>query len=258
MKRLSKRTRNLVFSVVLLLIIAVGVVVAVQTRKRIEESAFSYEDLFTMKVRYDEFTLISEYEQPSFDPTAPRYITAGNFNLLKEKITLDDVYDYADLIVKVKATNDRAFSFQSILTKVVVLEVYKGDQSLKSDEIYVFEWAEIGLLNEVLSREGYNIMNAEDAYYLFLSRRPMPDGYLYTEKDEKTYLLANVYLGKYNETVCPDIELLPSLESLIEWDDFPKYQEVRGWDILPTSMEHMDFYLSNREKALELLGVGIR
>ena len=256
MKKLSRAKLSLIFIVVLLLLIAFGAVLALQTRNQLAESAFTFSDVNNMKIDYWQSVFVSELEPTPYDANEPRYTDAGNFNLIRTGITASDVYDYADLVVKVKATDDRSFSFRSILTKVIITEVYKGDRSVKSDEIYVYEWAEISLLRSYSPHgPSYNIMNTGDEYYLFLSRRPMPDGYIYTKKDQSEYLLANVYMGKFNVETSKEMQVLPDPESLIDWDQVPDYQEVKSWDILPITHDQIEDYLSNREDALALLHI---
>ena len=132
MTGISRRVQLILFVVLLSLILLAGVAVAVQTRMRISRSAFTFADVETMKVnvRWD----ASEYDA-AYDPSEPAYTAAGNFSVAKGGITMSDVYERADLIVKVKATDDRSFAYQSILTKVGIIEVYKG--SPDRSEIYI-------------------------------------------------------------------------------------------------------------------------
>ncbi len=251
MKRISIRTKFALFIVTLTLILASGVGIALQTRKTIQDTAFTFDDVKKMKVRYFDNDLPSEEMHP-YDPAEPMDTDAGNFYLNNNGISVNDVYDRSDLIVKVQATDDRSFLFSCILTKVTVLDVFKGNQSLKSSDIYVYEWAQIDATNFLLPNGTYNIMNTGDAYYLFLNRMPMPQGYNYSPKEMKTYLLANVYMGKYNVEVCDDMKVLPQVSEI---NELPDYSAVKEWDILPVRDTQLETYLDNREAALLLLGI---
>jgi hypothetical protein len=255
MIKISAKVQFISFIALLPMIISIGVVIAVQTRTKINNSVFTFEDVKTMKVHinYD-----VSFFNIDYDPTIPTRTAAGNFSTAKGNITMPDVYNRADLIVKAKATDDRSFAYESILTKVEVLEVYKGSLSL--NEIYVYECAQVDLMMMLYPNYGcYNIMNTGDEYYLFLNCRIMPDGYKYTEKDRATVLLTNVHLGKYNVKVSKNINLFEEPENIISWEDFvaasPSYQQVADWDILPVELEQIDFYMNNRKEALIILKI---
>ncbi len=254
MKHLSGRTRLAIFIVTLTLILVFGVGIAVQTRKAIQDTAYTFEDVKKMKVRYDVYGLPSD-ETPLYDPAEPVDTLAGNFYINNNGISMNDVYDRSDVIVKVQATDERSFLYSSILTKVTVLDVYKGDQQLKSGDIYVYEWAQVDAMNFLLLNGTYNIMNTGDSYYLFLSRLPMPRGYNYTPKEMRTYLLTNVYMGKYNVKVCDEMKVLPRAVELNDVSEFPGYSAVKRWDILPVLNKQLEIYLDNRKAALVLLGI---
>lgn len=254
MKHLSGRMRLVIFIVTLTLILVLGVGIAVQTRKVIQDTAYTFEDVKKMKVRYDVNNLPSD-ETPTFDPAESVDTPAGNFYTNNNGISMNDVYNRSDVVVKVQATDDRSFLYSSILTKVTVLDVFKGDQRLKSSDIYVYEWAQIDTMYFLQPNGTYNIMNTGDTYYLFLSRLPMPQGYNYTLKEMKIYLLTNVYMGKYNVEVCDDMKVLPRAIELNDVSELPDYSAVKRWDILPVLNKQLENYFDNRKAALELLGI---
>ena len=261
MKSISRRSWIMMFCATSLLLIAIGVTIAVQARKKIVESAFTFDVIKENKVGVSYDNDINNVI--TYDPDANAGYDFGNFRRAKKNITMQEVYERADIIVKAEATNDRAFEYRSILNKMIVTEIYKGDQSLISSEIYVYEYMypDFQLMLQTYSGgDGYNIMNTGDEYYLFLSRRPMPDGYIFTEKDKKTYLLTNVHMGKYKVVVCKDMKVLTPSEVIIEdtrefLSASPDYQNVKDWDILPMKSEQLVFYLSHRKEALELLKI---
>ena len=255
MKKVSLPIWRVLFCIAFLLIIAFGLRTALQIRKKIDATAFTFENVKAMKVNinysYDEADTIA------YDPAAPEGYSTANFNLAKGNVTMQDVYERSDLIVRAKATDDRSFAYSSILTKAMITEVYKGDQSLKSQGIYVYEYMFPDLmlmLSHNNGGDGYNIMNTGAEYYLFLNLRPMPDGYIYSEKDRKTFLLTNVHLGKYKVSVSEDMKVLVPPK---ETKDFtlPDYEQISDWDILPVRSEQIDFYLRHRKEALELLDI---
>lgn len=257
MKRLSRRGWLSLFAAALALILGAGVAIAFQARSALARSAFTFDDLQKSKVYINDDGEAAIY----YDPQAPAGYTAANFSLAKGNVTVAEVYDRAEVIARVRATGDRSFAYNATLTKGVVTAVYKGDPSLVSQEIYVYEAMAPNyflMWQPLDGAAGYHLMNTGDEYYLFLNRRPMPEGYRYTPKDLKTYLLTNVHLGKYKADVCAELKVLtPPQAAEAEWmDALPAYQQVKAWDILPVHQDQIAAYLSNRREALRLLGAG--
>lgn len=256
MMRLSTRVKLITFFAVLLATIAIGVLIAININRAIKSTVFTFDSVINMKVNYDYwYPMESAQDMPTinYDNSAPIYTTAGNFQINKHNISVLDVYNHAELIIKAKATNDRSFGYDSIKTKVIIQEVYKGNTD--QEEIYVYEWSSVNIMNMLQNNDVYNIMNTDDEYYLFLIRRPMPEGYKLTAKNETEYVLANVYMGKYKVEVYDNMRLLPPRESLSSLDELPTYQEIKEWDILPVKSEQIGYYMNNRKEALFLLGI---
>lgn len=170
----------------------------------------------------------------------------------KQGVSQYEIYKNSDLVIKVTATKNRQFKFNSLLTMVKVDQVYKGDYKLVGQNIYVYEWATIRMFNNYLvyqSKDGYNAMNIGDQYYLFLKFNKMPDKYKYSNDELRTYLLTNIYNSKFNVVVCENMKLLPKNDILNK----KKYGDIKAWDILPTKQEQIQQYLSNRKIVLSLL-----
>jgi hypothetical protein len=169
-------------------------------------------------------------------------------------VSVNETLKNSDLVVKVTVTNNRKYKFDSILTMAKVDQVYKGNHELINQYIYIYEWSTIRLFNNNLvyqSKDGYNIMNAGDQYYLFLKFNKMPDKYKYSDDDLRTYLLTNIYNSKYKVIVCEDMKVLPQEEI----KNKKNYGDIKAWDVLPIGQEQIEQYLSNRKIVLSLLKI---
>lgn len=103
---------------------------------------------------------------------------------------IEDLTNLADSIVLVSTTSDRTNYNQSILTKVKVLDVLKGNMARKTEYLYVYEPNNFKYNTTYYSLYGYNIMQIDKNYLLFLERLKVPDDYKYKKMK---ILLINQY-----------------------------------------------------------------
>lgn len=236
MKIISFINNKKIFIFLWAAIIAISLIIAFNQRSIINES--------------QNYRIVDETEI-SYGVFSPFQISE-NWFYEDENASQADVLTNSDLIVRVSASGNRKFKHDSILSEVSVEEVYKGNKDLLGKSIYVYEWATVHMRDNRLiyiSKDGYNMMNDSEQYYLFLKFNQMPEQYNYSEEDKLTYLLTNIYKSKYNVNTNRDMGILPENQM----ENTRNYGYVKLWDIIPTSEEQIERYLSNRENALKLL-----
>lgn len=190
----------------------------------------------------ESMTLRSSKEVYSLDADSP-YVDQNR--------SMQELYDSCDLAVKVTALDEREAKYESILTSVKVDEVYKGDAALKDKKIYVYEYAMIFMFDNeyVIDTYGgtYNIMNPGDQYYLLLDFNDMPEGYEYSAKDKSTYLISNLYYGKFS---CEDASLTAFRAE--EANQLP-YNDVKKCAIIAKDSEEIQNYNLRRNDLLNII-----
>ena len=163
---------------------------------------------------------------------------------------MEELYDASDLVVKVRVLGERKAEYEAILTKTKVLEVYKGEESLLNQDIYVYEYASIDIIDEkfsILLSRACNLMQENNEYYLLLDFLQKPEGYDYDEISGKTYLLNNICYGKFStkEYATEDLNM--------ELYDGIVYGEIRNLDVLYDDQDKTDSYYCKRLDFLTLI-----
>lgn len=148
---------------------------------------------------------------------------------------LEQLEKISPVIVKVKVDSDssREIYEEATLTKVNVKEVFKGN--LDKESIYVFEPFYILTDPPIIinSLDGYNLMNTESEYILFL--RDMKDSN-YTP-DDTIYMPTTTLLSKYSIN-----NTLLKLNSAKLINDEVKYYNVKGLDIINNNLKDIEKY----------------
>ena len=106
----------------------------------------------------------------------------------------------SDLVARVGNPRNHTVYDMGVLTEVTVKEVYKGDQALAGESVYIHEPSSVnpyGQHPSVLVNGGYLFMQEGGEYIVFLTFYEQPEGYAYTARDRATYLLTAQQFGKY-------------------------------------------------------------
>ncbi|WP_027400527.1 hypothetical protein [Anaerovorax odorimutans] len=164
---------------------------------------------------------------------------------------VQEVEQLSDDIVKVKIKNNsnRKMYYESILSQVEILKVYKGD--LKENQIiYVFE--HIGessskfSKNILYSMDGYNMMQESEEYLLLLKR--LKNTYFGEEGSEFVYVPSTSTFSKYR---CDNanIPLFESIELGLNADNFSKdklalYSDVKDEEIFLCDEDQYNQYIN--------------
>lgn len=156
------------------------------------------------------------------------YFPIENIDILEERSTL---------IVNAKYTGNRTLKeWTDISTGEVIAtgseseininEILKGDINSNSSAISVYEPAYFED-NTYVSIEGYNLMNEEDNYLLFL--RPM--------ENEEAYVIVGMYQGKYNVNSTESLEPVKSVKVFKDIKDTEYFGDnIEGYNELKTQV----------------------
>lgn len=154
---------------------------------------------------------------------------------------IEDLEQNSDIIVLVKPTASRINYSQSILTKVEVLDVFKGEQARDLDYIYIYEPSNFIDNNLYSSLSGYNIMQSDKAYIFFLEKLKVPNGYIYKKNEEITFKPTSTLYSKYpidalDETIIINQQMLEK--------ELITYEQVKNYGINTTETLILDKYKS--------------
>ena len=156
--------------------------------------------------------------------------------------TYEQLEENADFIVKVKISNKRKifeFCTKSVAT---VLEVYKGDLE-ENTSIYVYEPAVINNITilEYTSGGGYQLMQEDEEYILFLNALPKLEGYQYKNDEANSYMMVSPLYSKYDVDYTD--EYLNVLDEVrLDEDVSYTYTEVKEYPIITVSTEEIERY----------------
>ena len=187
---------------------------------------------------------------PVFAETVSELEVKSRDYLSKQGITMTDIYNASDLVVKVRATAERKAEYESLLTKVNVLEVYKGDHALSNQDIYVYEYASIIMVDNTFTislTEASNLMPADHDYYVLLNFLKRPSGYRYDAVSSRTYLLNNVCYGKFSD------RKYSSDHSTLEYEQGMPYKKIKYLDVLYIDQSQVDDYYDMRNDFFDLI-----
>lgn len=159
-----------------------------------------------------------------------------SFTKNKDILKLEQLEKISPIIVKVKVDDSasREMYEETTLTKVIIKEVFKGE--LDQNSIYVFEpfdcYNEDNLLY-LYSLDGYNIMNKNSEYILFL--REIKDSN-YTS-DDSIYMPTTTLLSKYSIN-----DKMLELNNVKLINNQVKYYNVKNLDIISDNSENIEKY----------------
>lgn len=114
--------------------------------------------------------------------------------------TFNNLLESSDYVIKVKRTKERQIMSKSLLTKCEVRKVYKAkDADNIHDYIYIYEPASFSIqYNLFQTTGGYNFMNSQDEYIVFLKDLKIPEGYKSNNKEENSFMFTNPQLSIFN------------------------------------------------------------
>jgi hypothetical protein len=167
--------------------------------------------------------------------------TETDYDSIEEKngiknVSFQELLHSSTLVVKVEASDERELQYNTVLTKVKILDVYFGDKSLIDNNIYIYEPIVINPYKYnkfIMFYEGYVLMKPKKEYYLFLFKESQPQGYIYKGKRNDIYKLTKRNYGKYSCESCNikcEYEQDFTKESLDY--SYPEYSEMMRYDLV--------------------------
>ncbi len=154
---------------------------------------------------------------------------------------LGQLKDKSDLIVKVKPTPERINYLQAVKTRVQVVDAYDTPALQKGDEIYVYEPSAFRF--SYTTTGGYNLMEPEQEYTLFLKKLQVPDGYEYKGDEAITYVPVSTTFAKYPAKGGNNTKLV---------EEKTTYAQVKSYDILTKDQAVLDRYNALKQEVLKI------
>jgi hypothetical protein len=106
----------------------------------------------------------------------------------------------APCIVKVEYTGNRIFTFESVLSEVIILEVYRGN--IKDDKIWIYEFVYFMQNHYFMLYSRNNIMCEGYQYIAFLQEPDYPKGYV---PPKNAYMPANLNFPLLRTVDAPNV-----------------------------------------------------
>ena len=107
----------------------------------------------------------------------------------------EELLENASAIVIVEITGERTRENGTVLTQAIVKEVRSGAENLRNQIIDIYEPFDI--IGGTIFSLGYNLMEPEKEYLVFLDEISYPQGYEKNKYEEMRYTIANQIFGKY-------------------------------------------------------------
>ena len=163
--------------------------------------------------------------------------------LMEENLSVEKLQEDSAYILRVIFEGVREPHNTCTFSTVRVLDVYKGDPTLKNTEIYIYEYPYFVEYDSTLFYESYhsqNLMSKQEEYILFLTPFHFPEIYKPTERESRTYVLLNSYFNKFRISE-PIVQPLTGQE---------QYLDIVGFDILAEDQRIWDSYLLLRNQIM--------
>jgi len=165
---------------------------------------------------------------------------------IMENINISDIEDKSEIVVRIKNTGEREYLYKTVLSKVEIIDVYKGKEKLNIDNkyIYVYEPSFFNFEKEYYMAVGaITIMRKNEQYILFLNRKDFPQKYKKSDKEKNEFVLAtNNSLSKYL--------ISEEYQKEIVSNDL-KYGEIKEYEVMVSRKEDLDFYNKLKSSVLK-------
>lgn len=202
--------KNKKFTVLIFLFIILSFIIAILTRISINEES----NLSEVLQKLNNYTFYPNYEED---------IKMESFKELQEE---------SDIIAIVTPTGDSVILGDSVITKVKVDNILKGEceeyLNIIEPVSLFYENVEEGNLSYVSSINGYNFMNQNKEYIVLLNKANNVD------YSDELYVYHNVYLGKFPKAY-KDI-------SYKIYDDIDIYKTINSYEQVFDNIEAVNYY----------------
>lgn len=148
------------------------------------------------------------------------------------------------LVARIGEAGNRLLFANDVLTKVTILEVYKGDGALVGTKAWVYEPVAVRTTKtnaaewsgSITLPSGYVLMQEGAEYIAFLTPYEQPEGYVYSEREKATYLLTGRQYGKY------PLEFEMPREVKTEYSEDFLYGEIAGYALYTPNKAILERY----------------
>ncbi len=226
--------KNKLFNILIIIIIVISIAIGIATR-------FSYTGEMFLGDFLDknQGVILVDLE------TDQEYVDIYFDNNIED---LTELEKNSELIVKVKVHPERKMFIHGIRTKVIVEDVYKSNGINKKDEIYIIEPSSMDNVNHgYTSLGGYNLMEYDKEYILFLKPLEVPEGYKYKGKEKNTFIPISTLYSKYS--------LEKNENKIFTEEEFikqkVKFDDIKSYDLLTISQKTLDNYYNTKNEVFK-------
>jgi hypothetical protein len=160
---------------------------------------------------------------------------------------LTELVDTSNLIIVGNVIGERQSYKGAIKTKIKVKSIIENKSLLNEvpDEIFVYEPSYFNF-DTYISQEGYNLMQNNKEYILFLKHLEAPKGYDYKADELITFIPTSTYYGKFEL----ENEELPQTLSLSLEEEI-MYKEIKNQPLLTENTEIITRYNNIRKNIFD-------
>jgi len=162
---------------------------------------------------------------------------------------LKELEDESEYICKVKQLNNKKHQNKTILSECEVLNVYKGDDILQGQHIYVYEPSYFDFNSGFyFVFDGYNLMLIDHEYILFLNKKRFPIEYKRNNIEKYSFILTtNNPLSKYSFTKGYQDSFIDEKKD----NNSLTYEDIRNLEIITLSKKNLELYNNLKGEVLK-------
>ncbi len=157
-----------------------------------------------------------------------------------------EMLEHVNLIAKVKFTGQRVQKYECTLSTVDVLEVYRGDGTLKGKRINVYELNYFHSEGLYMNYTNLNLMKQGREYYVFMRKRD----YMTEYQKKLKYFEYYGYLNYFS--------IIPVEKNMEHYFTPGKklcWSAVKDYDYICFSQQRIDFLIKGQEVLLAEIGI---
>lgn len=160
-----------------------------------------------------------------------------------------DIINQADIIVKAKYSGNRKITTDVFYSRVTVLQVYKGEQSLTKKDLCVIETVHVFPKTMFMPSSGFLVPLQSGDEYIFLLKKMQfdPSRNLNVFQNSQYYPVTQGAFGYYRISSGKQTQIM---------DEEQKYtvNRLKGIDIFATNQQVLDTYYQYKEQILKTIG----
>ncbi|MGE6631662.1 hypothetical protein [Bacillus sp. NPDC077027] len=163
-------------------------------------------------------------------------------------VNVDNLFAKSELVVVGKIADKRLNYNQAIKSEFKIEKILKSDSDENNQlkKILVFEPSYFSF-DTYNVQSGYNLMESNRSYLLFLKHLKTPKGYKYKKDEEITYMPVSTFYSKYVFKTKKDNTKLISAQALNNL----KYREIKDYDLLTSDAEIFNMYKTLKNELLK-------